>query len=143
MNYDNENVFAKILGGEEPCIKVYEDDYTLAFMDIMPQVVGHTLVIPKEAALNIFELSDSSSLALMKTVKIVAKAVEKAIGINGSTIFQHNGKVAGQTVMHFHFHIFPGSIFKTTGIKGHAVEMANPADLKIIADKIINCIEVI
>lgn len=136
LKYDNANIFAKILRGEAPCIKVHEDDCTLAFMDIMPQVEGHTLVIPKEPASSLFDLSDSASLACMRAVKIVAKAVELAMGVKGSTVFQHNGKEAGQTVPHFHFHIFPGSIFNASGIKGHAVEMADPAELELVAEKI-------
>lgn len=138
MEYDNNNIFAKIIRGEAPCIKVFEDEATLAFMDVMPQTDGHTLVIPKEAAMTLYDLSDSASLACVRTVKLVGKAIEKAIGINGSTVFQHNGKVAGQSVPHFHFHILPGSLFR---VRGHAVEFADQNELKKTAAKIIECIE--
>lgn len=136
MSYDSNNIFAKILRGEAPCIKVYEDVQTLAFMDIMPQMPGHTLVIPKEAAITVHELSDEAALACMKTVQKVGKAVEQAMGVSGFTLFQLNGAEVGQTVPHFHFHILPGSILNTTGVKGHAVEMADPNELTPIADKI-------
>ncbi len=136
-NYDNNNIFARILKGEAPAVKVYEDELTLAFMDLMPQTDGHVLVIPKESAVTIYDLSDEASLACMRTVKLVGKAVEKAMGINGSTVFQHNGKVAGQSVPHLHFHVFPGSLF---GLKGHASEFADINHLESIAAKIIACI---
>lgn len=141
LEYNNDNIFAKILRDDAPCIKVYEDDDTLAFMDIMPQMAGHTLVIPKEPAVTIYDLTDEASLACMRTVKIVGKAVEKAVGFMGSTVFQHNGSKAGQTVPHFHFHVLPGSIFDASAIKGHALELANSDDLKEMAAKIIAHIE--
>ncbi|MFT5880611.1 MAG: histidine triad (HIT) family protein [Moritella sp.] len=139
--YDNNNIFAKILREELPCIKIYEDEHTLAFMDIMPQMEGHTLIISKEAAITLYDLSDESALACMRTAKIVGAAVEKAVGFAGSTVFQHNGEKAGQTVPHFHFHVLPGSILDASAIKGHALEFANPDELKIMAAKIIACIE--
>lgn len=141
QEYDQNNIFAKILKGELPCIKVYEDELTMAFMDIMPQMEGHTLVIPKEPAITIYDLTDAAALACMRTVKLVGSAVEKAVNSTGSTVFQHNGKKTGQTVPHFHFHILPGSILDANAIKGHATEQATPEDLKAIADKIISCIE--
>lgn len=137
-SYDDNNIFAKIIRNEAPCIKVYEDEQTIAFMDIMPQTDGHVLVIPKFAAETVYDLSDEAALACMKVVRIVGKAIEKAMGIEGSTVFQHNGKVAGQTVPHFHFHLFPGSF---AGLKGHAAEMGNPEELQVIAEKIKACIE--
>lgn len=138
--YDNNNVFAQILRGEAPCFKVYEDEMTLAFMDIMPQLEGHTLVIPKEPAITIYDLSDEAALALIRTVRLVGPAVEKAMGVGGSTLFQLNGVEAGQTVPHIHFHILPGSVFQARGLKGHASEMADPADLQRIAARIIECL---
>ena len=136
--YDNNNIFAMILRGDVPCIKVFEDEHTLAFMDVMPQTEGHTLVIPKESAQTIYDLSDAAASASMRTVQIVGKAVEKAMGVNGSTVFQHNGVEAGQTVPHFHFHVFPGSLL---GLKAHATEMADQNALKVTANKIIACID--
>lgn len=138
--YDPDNIFAKIRRREIPCIPVYEDDHTLAFMDIMPQTDGHVLVIPKEDAETIFDLSEQAALACMKTVQLVGKAVQAAMGTGGSTVFQHNGKDAGQTVPHFHFHVFPGSLL---GLKGHAVEMGDPELLQRTADKIISHIEIL
>jgi len=136
-SYDNDNIFAKILREEIPCIKIFENEHTLAFMDVMPQTDGHVLVIPKEAASTLYELSDEAALACIKTVKHVGQAVQKAMQINGSTVFQHNGKDAGQTVPHFHIHVIPGSLF---GIKGHAAEFADPDKLQAIAEKIIACL---
>jgi len=136
-SYDNDNIFAKILREEIPCITIFEDEHTLAFMDVMPQTDGHVLVISKEPASTLYELSDEAALACIKTVKNVGQAVQKAMKINGSTVFQHNGKDAGQTVPHFHIHVIPGSLF---GIKGHAAEFADPEKLQAIAEKIIACL---
>ena len=133
MMYDSNNIFAKILRNEIPCIKVYEDDQTLAFMDIMPQAQGHTLVLPKEAAETIHDLSDDAAGALIKKVKMVANAVKQALDADGITLFQLNGAAAGQTVPHIHFHILPGS--QTTAIK-HASVNADPAELEAVAEKI-------
>ncbi|MRI32497.1 HIT family protein [Endozoicomonas sp. OPT23] len=132
--YDKNNAFAKILSGDAPCVKVYEDELTLAFMDFMPQIDGHVLVIPKEEAVTIYDLSNEAALACMQTVQKVGKAVEQAMEIEGSTIFQHNGRTAGQTVAHFHFHVLPGSL---TGLRGHAVELAEKRQLIAIAERII------
>ncbi|WP_062271024.1 HIT family protein [Endozoicomonas arenosclerae] len=104
-NYDINNIFARILSGEAPCVKVYEDELTLAFMDVMPQTDGHVLVIPKEESATIYDLSREAATACIHTVQKVGKAVEQAMGVEGSTIFQHNGKTEGQTVPHFHFHV--------------------------------------
>src|SRR4029078_12848232 len=109
MAYDSNNVFAKILRGEIPSIKVYEDAKTLAFMDVMPQSDGHVLVIPKETAENVFELSSDGAAALMATTQRVAKAVRKGLNTPGIMIAQLNGAAAGQTVFHVHFHIIPRS----------------------------------
>lgn len=136
--YDDQNVFAKILRDESPCIKLYEDQYTLAFMDIMPQTDGHVLVIPKEQAVTLYQLSDNGAKACMHTVKIMGKALEKAFATDGTTVFQHNGLSAGQTVPHIHFHVFPGSLM---GIKGHAAEYEDIDVLEKTARKIIACIE--
>lgn len=131
--YQANNIFAKILKGEAPCIKLFEDDYTLAFMDIMPQKEGHALVIPKQAATTIYDLTDQASLACMKTVQKVSKAVEQALNVQGTSIVQHNGNAAGQTVPHFHFHIIPGSLH---GLKAHAEVKAEPEHIEKVAQKI-------
>jgi histidine triad (HIT) family protein len=99
-------IFCKIAKGEIPSNKVYEDDKTLAFLDIGPVSKGHTLVIPKEHAEKLYELSDESSEALMKTIKRVSKAVEKTFNCDFN-VLNNNGKRAGQLVEHVHFHIIP------------------------------------
>ena len=134
VSYDPNNAFAKILRGEIPSVKVYEDDNTLAFMDVMPQADGHTLVIPKEPAENIFELSADGAAALIKTTQKVAKAVKKGLDAPGIMISQLNGKAAGQSVPHVHFHILPRA--KGVDFKFHAREMESSDKLKAIAEKI-------
>lgn len=133
MSYDDNNIFAKILRGEIPCIKVYEDEETLAFMDIMPQAEGHTLVIPKEAAVTLHDLSDAAAANLIKKVKRVAAAVKKGLNVEGITLFQLNGEQAGQTVPHIHFHILPGSYLTA---KAHASISSEDMDIEAIAEKI-------
>jgi histidine triad (HIT) family protein len=134
MAYDTNNIFAKILRGEVPSVKVYEDDKTLAFMDVMPQADGHTLVIPKEPAENIFELSPEGAAAMVRTTQKVAKAVKKGLEAPGVMIFQLNGKPAGQSVFHVHFHVVPRS--QGIDLKLHARGMESPDKLKAIAEKI-------
>src|SRR5690606_42139523 len=98
MVYDNNNIFAKILRGELPCIKVFEDDRTLAFMDIMPQADGHVLIIPKEPAVTLLDLSEEGAVAAIRTTRRIAIAVKKALGVEGIHVAQLNGAAAGQTV---------------------------------------------
>ena len=131
--YDQNNIFAKILREEIPSIKVYEDDSTLAFMDIMPQAEGHTLVIPKVAAQTLFDLTDEAAADLICKVKYVAAAVKKGLNADGITLFQLNGSAAGQTVPHIHFHILPGSYGNAAT---HASVQADQINLERIAAKI-------
>lgn len=105
--YDPENIFAKILRGELPCVKVYEDEQVLAFMDIFPQAPGHVLVVPREPARNLLELTDGALQGAMLRVKWIAKAVRKALSPDGVVMTQFSGAPAGQTVFHVHFHIIP------------------------------------
>ena len=98
MAYDTNNVFAKMLRGEIPCFKLYEDAHTLAFMDIMPQAEGHALVIPKEAATTLFELSDEAAQAVMRTVRRVGNAQKKALGAEGIVLMQLNGPAADRAL---------------------------------------------
>jgi len=133
MSYDNDNIFAKILRGELPAIKVYEDESTLAFMDIMPQQNGHTLVIPKEPAVMLLNLSDEAAADLIVKTKMVAKAVKEAMQAEGITIYQLNGSGAGQMVPHIHFHILPGSLRNASR---HASEMEESSILEENATKI-------
>jgi histidine triad (HIT) family protein len=107
MAYDSNNVFAKILRGELPAHKVYEDADTLAFMDIMPRSEGHTLVIPKAPTRNVLDASEAQLAACMRTVKKVAAAAMKAFEANGITLLQANEGAGGQVVFHLHFHVMP------------------------------------
>jgi histidine triad (HIT) family protein len=107
MNYDNNNIFAKILRGEIPCHKIYEDEHTLAFMDVMPQVEGHCLVIPKSPSRNLLDASPATLANLMASVQKVAAAAQKAFNANGIQIRQYNEEAGGQTVFHLHVHILP------------------------------------
>ncbi len=107
MAYDPENPFAKILRGELPAHKVYEDDDIFSFMDIFPQSRGHTLVIPKTPAENIFDLEPAWLTKLMAGTQKVAIAIRAALEPDGVLVGQFNGAAAGQTVFHIHFHIIP------------------------------------
>ncbi|ABS64409.1 histidine triad (HIT) protein [Parvibaculum lavamentivorans DS-1] len=134
MAYDQNNIFAKILRGEAPCFKVYEDDMTLSFMDVMPQAEGHTLVIPKYPAENIYDLDAEYAGAMAKTVKKIAAAVKLAFNAPGILVAQLNGAAAGQTVFHIHTHIIPRS--QGIDLKLHAREIADFEELKKNAEKI-------
>lgn len=133
MNYDDQNIFAKILRGEIPCTKVYEDDKTLAFMDIMPQADGHTLVIPKEPAITLMDLSPESAAYTINIVQKVGKAIQTALGAEGIVLMQLNGSKAGQTVPHIHFHLIPSSIHE---LGKHAAQMGDMDKIKQLAEKI-------
>ncbi len=134
MPYDPSNIFAKIIRGEIPCVKVYEDAHTLSFMDVMPQAEGHTLVVPKEPAETIFDLSPEGMAAMMATTQKVAKAVKKALACPGIMLVQLNGAPAGQSVFHVHFHIVPRSA--GVDLKLHARSMVDPKTLEPLAAKI-------
>jgi histidine triad (HIT) family protein len=134
MAYDNDNIFAKIIRGEIPAFTVYEDDATLAFMDVMPQSPGHTLVIPKTAAENLFDLELKSATAVLKTTQLVAAAVLKAFKADGVMLNQFNGSVAGQTVFHFHMHIVPR--YEGVPLRRHTGDMENSEVLEEQATKI-------
>lgn len=134
-DYDTDNIFAKILRGEIPAIKVYEDDVAFAFMDLFPQAEGHTLVIPKVPCRNFLEMPADKVGSYMLRVQKVAKAVTKALSPDGVVVMQFNGSPAGQTVFHLHFHIIPR--MEGVQMKGHgAAGQADPKALEKIADKI-------
>lgn len=133
MAYDDQNIFAKILRGEIPCTKVYEDDKTLAFMDIMPQADGHTLVIPKEPAETLMDLSADSAAYTINIVQKVGSAIKKALGAEGIVLMQLNGSKAGQTVPHIHFHLIPSSIHE---LGKHATQMGDQEKIRQLAEKI-------
>lgn len=133
--YDPANIFAKILRGEAPCAKVFEDDVALAFMDVFPQTAGHTLVIPKAACRTILDFPPDAFGAYMERVQRVARAVEKAFAPDGVMLMQLNGAPAGQTVFHFHFHILPRR--EGEPMKGHGkAGMADMAALNAQAAQI-------
>jgi histidine triad (HIT) family protein len=134
MAYDSNNIFAKILRGEIPAVSVYEDDATLAFMDVMPQSPGHTLIIPKSPAENLFDLDIEVGKNVLRTTQLVARAVKKAFKADGIMLSQFNGPAAGQTVFHFHMHIVPR--FENVPLRRHTGDMENPEVLEEQAKKI-------
>jgi histidine triad (HIT) family protein len=135
MAYDTNNIFAKILRGEIPAFKVYEDTHAFAFMDVMPQSDGHTLVIPKLAqAENFFDIEPAALSTLIVATQKVAKAVDKAFAPDGMRIIQFNRPAAGQTVFHIHIHIVP--IYEGVELKPHTRGMADKGVLAAQAEKI-------
>lgn len=134
MTYDPNNIFAKILKGEIPSHKVYEDDDTLAFMDVMPQAPGHLLVIPKTGSRNLLD-ADSAVLAkLIPVVQKLAVAAKEAFAADGVFIAQFNEPAAGQTVFHLHFHVIPRR--EGEHLKPHSGQMEDHAILAAHAEKI-------
>lgn len=121
--YDNSNIFAKILRGEIPCHKVYEDEATLAFMDVMPQSNGHVLVVPKSQSRNLLDADPSSLAAAIAVVQRVSIAVKTAFKADGIMLVQYNETPAGQTVFHLHFHIIPR--YDGIDLNGHGGPMEN------------------
>jgi histidine triad (HIT) family protein len=129
--YDDQNVFAKILRGEAPAHKVCEDAHTLAFMDIMPQTRGHTLVVPKSPVETIFEIEPEMLAATIVTTRRVARAVRSAFQPKGVMVGQLNGAAAGQTVFHLHFHVIPR--YEAAGFRFHGQPVADPEELAVAA----------
>ena len=134
MTYDSQNIFAKILRGAVPCVKVCETDKTLAFMDVMPEAEGHVLVVPKEDAENILDLSPEGMAAMMSTTQKVAIAVDKALEPDGILLKQYNRAAAGQSIFHVHFHIVPR--WEGIGLAPHGKVMVGAEILEPIAAKI-------
>lgn len=132
--YDSNNIFAKIIRAEIPAFKVFESDRALAFMDAMPQSDGHTLVIPKSTARNLFDAEPEVLAELIKATQHVAKAVRKAFNPAGIRIAQFNEAAAGQTVFHIHFHIIP--CYEHTELKFHQRDWADKAVLAEHAERI-------
>ena len=130
--YD-QNVFM-VLRDEMPSIRVFEDEMTVAFMDIMPQAPGHVLVIPRAAATNVLTLSANEASAVMTTTHLLAPAVQKAMEAPGLMLAQLNGSAAGQTVPHFHMHIIPRH--KGLEMLGHGTQLADMDELADIATRI-------
>lgn len=134
MAYDDNNIFARILSGELPKVALYEDDLTLAFMDIMPSVEGHALVITKEKAETILDLSSEGATALIKTTQKITRAVKKALDAPGIMLVQLNGAAAGQSIPHVHFHVLPRE--QGLDLKLHGRGMVDADALEPIAAKI-------
>ncbi len=132
--YDADNIFAKILRGEIPAHKVYEDDDTVAFMDVMPQGPGHTLVLPKAPSRNLFDADPATLGKLMQTVQKVANAAKEAFAADGVMIVQYNEPASGQTVFHLHVHIIPR--FDGVPLKPHTGTMEDPQVIATNAEKL-------
>ena len=129
--YDPDNIFAKILRGEIPSTRVYEDDETLAFMDIMPRADGHLLVIPKTPCRNVLDASPAQLEAVIRSVQTLAKAAKAAFDAEGVTIQQFNETAGGQEVFHLHFHILPrheGVALRAPGQMGDMDDIAAHAE---------------
>ena len=133
-SYDPNNVFAKILRGEMPCEKIYEDEHTLAFMDIMPRADGHVLVVPKNPARNLLDADPQDLGRAMITVQKLARAVMVGMKADGITVQQFNESAGGQVVFHLHFHILPR--WEGVALRPHTGAMAPKEDLQRYADAI-------
>ena len=134
MTYDANNIFAKILRGEIPSHKVYEDDAAVAFMDVMPQATGHTLVVPKAASRNLLDADPAVLARVIPVVQKLAVAVKAAFAADGIQIIQYNEAAGGQSVFHLHFHIIPRH--DGVGVRPHGGPMEKPEVLAANADKI-------
>lgn len=134
MAYDDNNIFARILRGELPSHRVYEDDQTVAFMDVMPQATGHTLVLPKAPSRNLLDADPAVFASLLSTVQKVARAAKQAFDADGVVVSQFNEAPAGQTVYHLHVHVIPR--FEGVPLKPHTGEMEKPEILAANAEKI-------
>jgi histidine triad (HIT) family protein len=140
MAYDTDNVFAQILEGKMPAHKVFENEHTFAFMDIMPVSVGHTLIIPKAEAENIFDLENEPGSEVFKTTKKIAHAIQASLKPTGLILTQLNGTDAGQTVFHYHMHIIP--VYEKMPLRMHGKEVEDSEALaktaKIIEQAVID-----
>lgn len=134
QSYDPDNIFARILRGELPCEKVYEDEATFAFMDIMPRSDGHVLVIPKAPARNMLDIRPEDLSRLMVSVQKVARAVKSGMAADGLTIQQFNESAGGQVVFHIHVHVLPR--WDGVPLRPHTGQMEKPESLKAHADRI-------
>jgi histidine triad (HIT) family protein len=127
--YDSNNIFAKIIRGEAPCVKVFEDADTIAFMDIFPQSQGHCLVVPKDTtARNLTDFPPERLGALFSRVQKLTRAVIKALTPDGVVVTQYNGAPAGQTIFHLHVHVIPR--YDNLPMQGH--HHGKPADMDVL-----------
>jgi histidine triad (HIT) family protein len=132
--YDDGNIFAKILRGELPAHKIYEDEHTYVLLDIMPRGDGHCLVLPKTPARNILDVEPASLAHVMATTQKIARAVVKAFDADGVTVQQFNEPAGGQVVFHLHVHVIPR--FDGVALRPHTGEMADQQTLEMNADRI-------
>src|SRR6187431_1862653 len=135
-SYDPNNIFAKILRGELPCHKVYEDDKALAFLDIMPRAPGHTLVLPKAPARNLLDVDPADLAHVMQVAQKIARAGMKAFGADGVTVQQFNESAGGQVVFHLHVHVIPrhdGVPMKPPATEKEKPEVLSDVALKLAA----------
>ncbi|MBP8099125.1 MAG: HIT family protein [Acinetobacter sp.] len=133
MTYDNQNIFARIIRGELPAIKIYEDEQVLAFMDIMPQADGHVLVIPKTPAITLLDLPAEAAAYTIQVVQKIANAMKTGLNVDGIVLMQLSGAAAGQTVPHVHFHLIPSSIHE---LGRHAIKMGDQEKIAALAENI-------
>lgn len=131
MQYDPANIFARMIRGEMPCHKVYEDDAVLVMMDIFPQSKGHTLVIPKAPSRNLLDADPQTLAAVMPMLQKVARAAQAATGADGIRLMQFNEAPAGQSVFHLHFHVIP--VFEGVPLAAHAGGKAEDGELAALA----------
>lgn len=133
-SYDPKNIFTKIIAGELPSHKVFEDDTCIAIMDIMPESKGHMLVIPKEGSRNLLDADPQVLAQIIQRVQTLAKAAKSALHADGILLRQSSEEVAGQTVYHLHFHIIPCYVGQKRG--AHSSNTASNEELAAVADKI-------
>jgi histidine triad (HIT) family protein len=134
--YDPNNIFAKILRGDAPCVRIYEDEVSLAFMDVMPRAEGHTLMIPRVPARNLFDIEPEALARFMPSVLKVALAVRDGMKAEGISLMQFNEEAGGQQAFHLHFHVLPrwtGVPLRPPGGPFHNAEALRPHAEKIIA----------
>ena len=132
--YDPDNIFARILRDQMPSTRVYEDEHAIAFMDVMPQGTGHTLVVPRAASRNLLDADPAVFAPLMAAVQKVARAVKAAFDADGVTVLQFNEPASGQSVFHLHVHVIPR--FDGVPLKPHTGKMEDQAVLAENAAKI-------
>ena len=134
MTYDSNNIFAKILRGEIPCHKVYEDAGAICFMDVMPQAPGHALVVPKAPSRNLLDADPAVLARILPLIQKIAKASQAAFSADGITVMQFNEPAGGQTVFHLHYHVIPR--FDGVPLKSHSGKMEDPGVLSGYAEKL-------
>lgn len=134
ISYDPNNIFAKILRGEIPCHKVYENDDAVCFMDVMPQAPGHALVVPKAASRNVLDADPAVLAKILPVVQKIAIAAKDAFAADGVTVMQFNEPASGQTVFHLHYHIIPR--FDGQPLAKHTGAMEDPSVLAANAEKL-------